>query len=649
MYPVCLRHGAQMLKGSMLLLALVVVPASAPAADSDWLAAREAFRQGNDAALADARVALQDSPLAIYAEYWQLWRGLRADPPVDAVTLRAFLAREQGSYLADRLRSEWIRRLAANGDWPLLREEFPRLVDASDTELLCLRLQAELAMNDASGLAAVKDRLWLTAKDQVAACNPAMTALQDTGIVTEEDRWQRLRLALDAGSSANGLARHLLAGFGSELSAVQLQSIQTDPAGFIAGADLGSRDQRELAAWAWGRWARNDLTAALAALEARAGELGAQAPLAWRHLALAAARNFDPVSESWFLRSEAAAWTDTQREIRLRQLVRHGLWADYLRVFETQPAALRSSRIWTYWQARATETVKGKAAARAGYAELARQDDYYGLLARERLGQVLAAPSEAVQLTAEDRTRLARHAGFRRAFTLYGLGQRWEAASEWNWAVRSADDRLLLTAAAQATEIGWYDRAIYAAERTDNLHDARFLYLAPYRDITQGYTTELGLDEAWVYGLMRQESRFAGQARSSAGAGGLMQVMPTTAQWVAGQLGVEWDPALSSDIDRNIRFGTFYLSHVLGTLGHPVLATAGYNAGPRRALEWQPDVDMDATQYIESIPFSETRDYVKKVMANAEHYARIFGHERTRLTDRLGTVPARVMTPIEGP
>ena len=94
---------------------------------------------------------------------------------------------------------------------------------------------------------------------------------------------------------------------------------------------------------------------------------------------------------------------------------------------------------------------------------------------------------------------------------------------------------------------------------------------------------------------------------------------------------------------------TYYLRHVEDTLGHPVLATAGYNAGPRRALEWQPDTAMDATQYIESIPFPETRDYVKKVMANAVSYARLFGRGETKLSTRLGTIPARQMTPIQGP
>ena len=157
------------------------------------------------------------------------------------------------------------------------------------------------------------------------------------------------------------------------------------------------------------------------------------------------------------------------------------------------------------------------------------------------------------------------------------------------------------------------------------------------------------LDSAWVYGLMRQESRFVPNASSVVGAGGLMQLMPTTAQWVSAKLGEPYRPEAVNDPEQNIRMGTFYLSHVLESLGHPVLATAGYNAGPRRAREWQDETELDATRYIESIPFSETRDYAKKVMTNAVHYARAFGQGETRLSARLGAIPPRPVTVIEGP
>ncbi len=140
-------------------------------------------------------------------------------------------------------------------------------------------------------------------------------------------------------------------------------------------------------------------------------------------------------------------------------------------------------------------------------------------------------------------------------------------------------------------------------------------------------------------------------ARSGVGAGGLMQLMPATARWVAGKVGLRYEPAMVNDAGVNVRLGTYYLRHVLDSLSsQPVLATAGYNAGPNRARDWQlADKPLEAALYIESIPFLETRDYVKKVMTNAVHYAMTFGQPRQSLTARIGTIPPRHPAPVEGP
>jgi len=145
---------------------------------------------------------------------------------------------------------------------------------------------------------------------------------------------------------------------------------------------------------------------------------------------------------------------------------------------------------------------------------------------------------------------------------------------------------------------------------------------------------------------MRQESRFINVARSSVGASGLMQIMPATARWIAQRLGIKgFDPQHMQDPGKNIRFGAYYLKHVQTSLdGSPVLATAAYNAGPSRAQRWRDTAPMESAVYIESIPFAETRDYVKKVMSNAMYYAARFGQPSVLLKDRLGTVPARKIT-----
>jgi len=233
--------------------------------------------------------------------------------------------------------------------------------------------------------------------------------------------------------------------------------------------------------------------------------------------------------------------------------------------------------------------------------------------------------------------------GIRRALLLREIGLTANAVAEWDWTLRQAGDVELLAAAEIARRRQWYDRAIVTAERTRELHDFDLRYLTPYRDLAQARAREFGLDEAWIYGLMRQESRFVAQARSRVGAQGLMQIMPATAAWIARQLGDKH--GARADVNQpatNVRYGSFYLKRVLDDLqGSPVLATAAYNAGPGRARRWQAAVPLEGAVYIETIPFLETREYVKKVMANAMHYSQRLGLERTALRDRLGTVPAR--------
>jgi soluble lytic murein transglycosylase len=233
-----------------------------------------------------------------------------------------------------------------------------------------------------------------------------------------------------------------------------------------------------------------------------------------------------------------------------------------------------------------------------------------------------------------------------RSLALFNLSENYrrpelreDARREWRWAMRGKNDQQLLAAAQLAKQQSFLDMAIYSADRTERVHDYSLRYPTPYRDITHRYATQVGVDEAWVYGLIRQESRFVSVARSGVGASGLMQLMPATAKWVAGKMGI--GSYAVSDIETNIQMGTWYLNYVHDKLGQEVLATAAYNAGPSRARAWQADAPMEGAVYAETIPFNETRDYVQKVMTNAAYYASGFGHSKLLLRERMGVVPAK--------
>ena len=228
-----------------------------------------------------------------------------------------------------------------------------------------------------------------------------------------------------------------------------------------------------------------------------------------------------------------------------------------------------------------------------------------------------------------------------------------EGNREWNWQLRGMTDRQLLAAAEYARAQAMLDRMINTSDRTRSEYDFTQRFPSPFRDAMVQYATPLGLDETWVYGLIRQESRFIMDARSHVGASGLMQLMPATARYVARKMNVSgFTPARVSERDMNLMLGTGYLKMVLDDLdGNTVLATAAYNAGPGRPRAWRATLirPVEGAVFAETIPFNETRDYVKKVMSNSVYYAALFENKAQSLKARLGTIAPKAAGSTELP
>jgi soluble lytic murein transglycosylase len=307
------------------------------------------------------------------------------------------------------------------------------------------------------------------------------------------------------------------------------------------------------------------------------------------------------------------------------------------------PGEQKSYPTGVYGRARADKAEGRLNDAHDKFRQLRGEPHFYSNLAEEELGLSIQIPGMAPPVAPAEYAIVRANPGLLRALALFRLDFRFEAAREWNWAIMDMDDRQLLAAATLALENRIYDRAINTANRTKFQHDYTLRFLAPFDIQVRAAAREQALDDAWVYGLMRQESRFVTQAKSSAGASGLMQLMPATARWVAKKIGLkDYNHAHVNDPETNLLLGTSYMRMVLDSLNdHPVLASAAYNAGPSRAQRWRAGTPLDATIYIETIPFDETRDYVKKVMSNTVYYAMLFTGKPASLNERLGKIPAR--------
>lgn len=613
--------------------------------EDDFMSMRLAFQAGDSARVAAYAQRLQGHLLEPYAAYYQL-RPQIENAVASADAVKKFLFRYQDTPLAARLQGEWLKTLGKTQQWDLFAEAYPALINR-DTELTCYSLEQRLAGGDASAFNEVRP-LWFSARDLPESCTAVFDTLAAAGVLTVEDVWTRLRLALEAGNVGVAKRINQYLPDNQALKERSLTAATENPLRYLEKHrnEVKTRADREIALFAMLRLTRSGPDQAYAYWP-RISERFSEAEHSYfmAQLADQAARRLNPRALGWFMEAagsgKPAPLSDAQLGWKTRAALRAGDWELVLDTIEAMSVPEQQAGVWRYWKARALKAGGKTVEANAILAPLSIEHNFYGQLAEEELGVTIGAPAESHKATAEEIAAIERLPGIRRALTLYRLNLRTEAAREWAWVIRDFDDPRLLAAAEVARRNGIYDRAIHTADKTVQHHDFSLRFLAPHRDALRELSRQQELDEAWVYGLIRQESRFVSDARSSAGAMGLMQLMPGTAKWVAKKLGMKKYQKTLVEVDTNLTLGTYYLKHVLTLSDSQLLASAAYNAGPGRARQWRDEKPLEGAIYAETIPFTETRDYVKKVLSNSMYYARTFGHQVTSLKQRLGVVASK--------
>jgi soluble lytic murein transglycosylase len=335
---------------------------------------------------------------------------------------------------------------------------------------------------------------------------------------------------------------------------------------------------------------------------------------------------------------------------RVRTALRNTDWPRVKASIESMPPALLSEPAWIYWLGRAYEAENQSDIAQSLFQNIVHQPHFYGQLAREETGLPIKMPAASPIKRSDIRT-LSKNVGLQNALRFYAMNLQFEGNREWNWQLREMSEQQLLTAAEFARQNNVLDRMVNTSDRTKTIFDFEQRFPTPHKNIMVQNTKILGLDMAWVYGLIRQESRFMLNARSNVGASGLMQVMPGTARYVVKRMKINnIDITNINNVGTNILLGTSYLSIILQDLNNSqVLASAGYNAGPNRARAWCASLpkSIEGAIFAETIPFPETRDYVKNVLSNATYYATLFLKTPQSLKARLGIISPDVATTNE--
>jgi soluble lytic murein transglycosylase len=375
----------------------------------------------------------------------------------------------------------------------------------------------------------------------------------------------------------------------------------------------------------------------------------------WGVIGKSAAMRLSDQSLAYFMQGQDKLMHADHLAWKVRTALRAGNWEQVAAATEAMSDNQRREAVWAYWRARAllalVKTPADGVEAQRLLQSVAGVRGFYELLAQEELGSLMSPPPAPEPLTEDEKTAASGNPGLQRALAAIAIGMRAEGVREWNYSTNlhtpgGMSDRELLAAADLACHNEVWDRCINTSDRTKSVVDLAQRFPMPHKKAVLERSRAIGLDPAYVYGLIRQESRFVTDARSGVGAAGLMQVMPATASWTARKIGlVSFKPHQIAERDTNIAIGTGYLKLVLDDFaGSMPMAAAAYNAGPSRPRAWRGQTGapmLEAAIWAENVPFSETRDYVKKVLANTTIYAAMISGQAQSLKARLGQVGPR--------
>jgi soluble lytic murein transglycosylase len=622
-----------------------------PRADQIVLDMAQAYKLGDHKRLTQLLPLAKGSLLEPWAAYWEL--ALRLDQAGKA-DIEAFLARYAGTYQEDRLRADWLLQLGRNRDWATFRAQWPLYRMGDDRSVQCYALWSDYLRNDADVARAVQD-IWLAQREADEACADAAQVLIKARKMPEQAAWLRARLGMenDRPRVVTQAAAALNDKWGKTVNA-----IYQDPAKYLNNKLTALRPQtREFVSLALIRMAYLDPQGAALEVEKlrwRAQLTHEERHWIWGVIGKRAAQRGQDDAVSLFAKGLFEDMHEDHLQWAARAALRQGQWAQVQAALAAMPSASRADSTWVYWSARAVLAQKPTDAARsqalASLQTIAGVRGFYEQLALEELGQRTTLPPRPLPPTPDEREVARKNPGLQRALHAIDVGLRPEGVREWNYTISlhtkgGMDDRSLLAAADLACQAEVWDRCINSSERSRALIDMEQRFPMPFKQAVVARAQSIGLDPSYVYGLIRQESRFVMDAKSGVGAAGLMQVMPATAKWTAKKIGLsDFTPAKINERDTNIAIGTGYLKLVLDSFqGSMPLAAAAYNAGPSRARQWRGASGapaLEAAIWAENIPFNETRDYVKKVLSNATVYAALQTGQPQSIKARLGTVGA---------
>lgn len=561
-------------------------------------------------------------PLQPYLDQQRLLKNLDLS---HASEINSFLLKYKGTPLDWPLRKRWLKYLAKENQASLFLAAFKPTANAG---LSCQHLSFRLTSGlPESAVLPQVTKLWQVGKSQHKVCDPLFERWQKAGYRTNDVVWKRITLAADGG-------KHTLIPYLAKLLPQEQQylaklwhKVRRDPSLVGKLKNFPNKSARETEILAYGLkrliWRQPDK--AISSYK-KAQEKFAFTPRQQKQInekfALALSAKNHQQAPVWLNRLEISSLNKNMLQWRLSQALKEKNWQRLIVDLKLLPSKHKGDLKWKYWYARAL--IATDAVERGQYLlqQLSNERHYYGFLAASYLRTPVSMQHKPLEFSLAEKRRVINYPAAKRAFEFYHLGRYYNARSEWNYLISQLSNREKLIAAKVANENQWFDRTIFTLAKVGYLDDVALRFPKAFDIEINRHANKEKIAPAWAFAIARRESSFMTDAHSSAGAKGLMQLMPNTAKSLKkGKV----NRSYLLNADNNIQLGTRYLKKLLDkNSGNHVLATAAYNAGPHRVKSWlKNSKSIPADIWIETIPFKETREYVKSVLA----YQEIYQHE----------------------
>lgn len=611
---------------------------------ADFLSAERDLRNGQISRFRAKIEDLRDYPLYPYLRYEYLRQRLTTAAEDE---LADFMRDYADSPLGDRLRGAWLDTLARNGRWRTLLRHYP--MDTGNTELDCYRRLALYRSDEREAAFDGLERLWLVARSQPRSCDRIFSLWRQHGLLTSDLAWRRFVLVMN--NNEIRLARYLLQMMGPEhkAGAELWLRVHSDP-GLVVSLPQAARDhpaRNSFLIHGIKRLARADIDKAVRAwaksVSARYDFTPEESAEVHRSLAMTLALRGRKEAMDWLTMIDAAAADATLREWRVRAAISQSDWSAALSAIYQLTEDEQTTPRWRYWQARALDALNQRQQADEILLGLALSRGYYSFLAADHLQWSYQLNHAPVDMEVAGSVTPDEYPGVARARELFKLDRLADARREWYYATRDMTDRQLQSAAMLAHGWGWHDRAIVTVARSTHPDDMELRFPLVHREQVTAEAEKRGVDPALAFAVIRQESAFAADARSSAGALGLMQLLPQTANKLASHLNMPPANRMNLlDVSTNLQLGLTFLRRLIDRYENQMVAAAAYNAGPGRVNQWLPYDDVvKADLWAETVPFLETRNYIQNVVYFASIYDQRLGQPVRRLNERMPPVLPR--------